>query len=280
MQLGKFKINVLHDGYFKLDGGAMFGIVPKTIWDRLEPADNINRILLGANPLLVQTDEHIVLVDTGLGEKYDPRGLDIYDVQMPRGLRAELMLHEVTVDKVDYVICSHLHFDHVGGNTHRDMEGNLKPTFPNARYVIQKAEYEDAMGHKPRTKASYNLDDIVPLQESEQINLIDGDSEIVPGIRVRVTGGHTRAHSIVEIESEGQKALFLADLIPTTSHIKIPYVMGYDLFPGDTADYKEKILKEAAEGDYLLFFEHSPHSKAGRVSMRDDSFVFMPEPIT
>jgi glyoxylase-like metal-dependent hydrolase (beta-lactamase superfamily II) len=117
---------------------------------------------------------------------------------------------------------------------------------------MQKAEYEDALSASPRAKASYNQDDIVPIQESGQINLIDGDAEIVPGISMRVTGGHTRSHSIVEIESEGEKALFLADLIPTSSHIKVPYIMGYDLFPADTADYKEKILQEAAEGNYLM----------------------------
>ncbi len=278
MKLGKFEINILEDGYFKLDGGAMFGVVPKTIWDKLEQSDEYNRILMGANPTLVRTGEHVVLIDTGLGDKYDPKNLDVYNIQLPRGLQAELMRLEITPEQIDYVICTHLHFDHVGGNTYRDPEGALKSTFPNARYVIQKAEYEDAMATGPRTKASYDPDNIVPLQESEQINLIDGDTEVIPGIKVRVTGGHTRSHSIVEIESEGQKALFLADLIPTSSHIKVPYVMGYDLFPADTADYKERLLQEAAEGDYLLIFEHSPRQKAGRVLLKDGSIVFMPEP--
>ena len=278
MKLGTFEINVLHDGYFKLDGGAMFGVVPKMIWDGLEPSDDRNRILLGSNPALVRTGEHIVLIDTGLGNKHESKDLEIYDIELPRGLMAELMRLEVEVEKVDYVINTHLHFDHVGGNTLKDLEGIVKPAFPNARYIIQKAEYEDAMNTSSRTRASYNKDDIVPLQESEQINLIDGDAEVVPGIRIRVTGGHTRSHSIVEIESEGQKALFLADLIPTSSHVKVPYVMGYDLFPADTIDFKEKLLKEAADGNYLLIFEHSPRSKVGRVYCDGDNMNFDTEP--
>lgn len=278
MNLGTFEINVLHDGFFRLDGGAMFGVVPKTIWDRLEPADDRNRILLGSNPTLVRTGEHTVLIDTGVGDKYDPRGLEHYEIELPRGLMAEFMRLEVDPNSVDFVINTHLHFDHVGGNTYRDSEGVIRPAFPNARYVIQKTEYEDAMAVGPRTKASYNPDDIVPLQESGQIQLIDGDAEVVPGIRVRVTGGHTRSHSIVEIESESEKAVFLADLIPTSSHIKVPYVMGYDLYPADTADFKEEFLKEAAEGNYLLIFEHSPRSKAGRVFLEGDSISFSPEP--
>lgn len=278
MKLGTFEINVLHDGYFRLDGGAMFGVVPKTIWDRLEPADDQNRILLASNPTLVRTGEHTVLIDTGVGDKYDPKGLEHYEIELPRGLMAEFMRLEVDPESVDYVINTHLHFDHVGGNTYRDPEGIIKPAFPNARYVVQKTEYEDAMSTGPRTKASYNPDDIVPLQESGQINLIDGDAEIVHGIKVRMTGGHTRSHSIVEIESEGQKAIFLADLIPTSSHIKVPYVMGYDLYPADTADYKEKLLMEAAEGNYLLIFEHSPRSKVGRVYFDGEKLGFTPEP--
>ncbi len=278
MNLGTFQINVLHDGYFKLDGGAMFGVVPKLIWDRLEPSDENNRIMLASNPTLVRTGEHTVLIDTGLGSKYGSQDLENYCIELPRLLMAELMRNEVSAEMIDYVINSHLHFDHIGGNTFKDIDGTIKPAFPNARYVIQKAEYEDAMAKSPRTKASYNLDDIVPLQESGQIHLIDGDAEIVPGIRVRVTGGHTRSHSIVEIESEGEKALFLADLIPTSSHIRVPYVMGYDLFPADTAEYKEKLLKEAADGEYQLIFEHSPNNKVGRVFHDGDSVKFIPEP--
>ena len=278
MKVGTFEVNILHDGYFKLDGGAMFGVVPKVIWDRLEPSDDRNRIRLASNPALIRTDEHIVLIDTGVGSKYDPKGLDIYEIEMPRGLISELLRLEVNPDSVTHVINTHLHFDHVGGNTYKDFDGVLKPTFANARYFIQKGEYEDAMNPTARTHASYNHDDIVPLQESEQINLIDGDTEIVPGIKVRVTGGHTKSHSIGEIESEGEKAIYLADLIPTSSHIRVPYVMGYDLYPTETVDYKKALLEEAADGNYLLIFEHSPHNKVGRVYRDGESYHFDPEP--
>ncbi|MBU0518693.1 MBL fold metallo-hydrolase [bacterium] len=278
MQLGSFNINILHDGYFKLDGGAMFGVVPKMIWDRLELSDDRNRILMSANPVLVRTGEHTVLIDTGMGNKYDPQAVDNYDIELPRTLMAELRRLEVSPEEVDYVINTHLHFDHIGGNTYQDEDGLIKPVFPNAKYVMQKAEYEDAIDPGPRTKASYNHDDIVPLQESGQIMLIDGDIEVVPGIKMRVTGGHTRAHSIVQIESEGQTAIFLADLIPTSSHVKVPYVMGYDLYPADTADFKAELLQEAAANDYLLLFEHSPRVKVGRIFYDDEEFRFRPEP--
>jgi len=277
MKLGKFEINVLHDGYFRLDGGAMFGVVPKVLWDRLEPADDFNRILLSVNPILVRTGEHTLLIDTGTGSKYSSRELEIYQIELPRMLVPELHRLELNAEQVDLVINSHLHFDHIGGNTYRDETGKVRPTFPKARYVMQKAEYEDAISPSTRTHASYNPDDIVPLQEAGQIFLIDGDVEIVPGIRSRVTGGHTRSHQIIEIESEGEKALFLADLIPTSSHIKPPYVMGYDLFPADTTHFKETLLREAAERNYLLIFEHSPRMKVGRVIAQGSGFVFQPE---
>lgn len=278
MKVGTFEVNVLHDGHFKLDGGAMFGVVPKVIWDRLEPSDDRNRILLSSNPVLVRTGEHVVMIDTGIGAKYDPRGLDIYDIELPRGLLSELARLEVSPDSINVVVNTHLHFDHVGGNTYRDLDGVVRPTFANAKYFMQKGEYEDALNPTPRTHASYNPEDIVPLQESGQINLVEGDAEIVPGIRYRLTGGHTRSHCIVEIESEDEKALFLADLIPTASHIKVPYVMGYDLFPGDTVEFKKSLLEEAAQGNYLLIFEHSPRNKVGRVYKEGDSFRFDPEP--
>ncbi len=277
MKLGKFEINVLHDGHFRLDGGAMFGVVPKVIWDRLEPSDDKNRILLSVNPVLVRTGEHTVLIDTGAGSKYSSKELEIYQIELPRYLVPELRRLEVEPEKIDYVINSHLHFDHIGGNTYRDELGALKPTFPNARYVMQRGEYEDALSPAARSHASYNHEDIVPLQESGQILLIEGDTEIVPGIRSRVTGGHTRMHQILEISSESEKALFLADLIPTSSHIKAPYVMGYDLFPADTARFKEQLLQEAAQGNYLLIFEHSPRMKVGRVVMKENALFFSPE---
>ena len=257
MKFGKFEFSMVSDGTFWLDGGAMFGIVPKVLWNKTNPADELNRIELKLNCLLIQTPEKNVLVDTGIGEKLDDKFKGIYRVERDFGLITSLEKNGLKPEDIDFVINTHLHFDHCGGNTIKK-DGKFVPTFSNAKYIIQKQEWHDATQSNERTKASYLKENFIPIEETRQLILVDGEHEIIPGIKVIATNGHTQGHQSVLLESEGKKALYLGDLIPTTSHVKIPYIMGYDLYPLDVMEKKEEVLRQAIEEKWLLIFEHDP----------------------
>ena len=171
----------------------------------------------------------------------------------------------VGVDDIDLVVASHLHFDHAGGFTTRDADGRVRPRFPNARYCIRRGEWDDALHPHERNRASYFAENYVPLQEAGVLDLVDGDCEVAPGVRVRRTGGHTQHHQIVAIEDGGHTAIFAADLLPTAGHVPLPYIMGYDLYPMDTLAFKRGFLPEAVEREYLILFEHDPEVAAGRL---------------
>jgi len=262
MLFGKFQIHIINDGFFRLDGGAMYGIVPKTLWSKVEQVDSDNRILMSCNPLLVRTGKYNLLIDTGTGEKFPDKFNQIYAIDLPRGLIPGLAKLGLKPEDITHVLNTHLHFDHCGGNTKFDESGKPVPAFPNAEYVINKLEWEDAVSPNPRSQASYLPENLLPIQEAGQLRLIEGDTEVIPGLRVQVTGGHTRGHQIVFIESEGKTAVYLADLIPLTAQIKPNWVMSYDLYPVNTVDYKEKFIQDAFKHNYLLLFEHSPNIKA------------------
>lgn len=257
MQFGTFTLSAVSDGTFWLDGGAMFGIVPKTLWNRYNPADTFNRIELGLNCLLIQAPEHNILIDTGVGEKLDKKMREIYRIEKNTNLIDSLRGIGLERGDVDFVINTHLHFDHCGGNTVEE-GGTIIPTFPQAKYVIQKQELFNATHLNELTKGSYLSENFIPIEEEGQLILADGDFEILPGIHLMVTGGHTSGHQSVIIESDERKALYLGDLIPTTSHIKIPYIMGYDLYPLDLIEKKKQILDQALKENWLLIFEHDP----------------------
>ncbi len=265
MKFGEFELFVLSDGLFKLDGGAMFGVVPKVLWEKTNPANGSNRILLGLNCLLIKTPTDLILVDTGIGWHYDEKFASIYGIDKSTDLIKSLDEHGFSPQDITKVILTHLHFDHCGGNVYKNQEGSLSPTFPNAIYLVQKGEMEYAKNPDPRSKGSYLAHTWEPVEASGQLQLITGNQEIVPGVEVFVTGGHTRDHQIVIIRSGEQVACFLADLVPTSSHLKTPYVMAYDLYPKTTMEMKEKILKQATSEHWLLFFEHAPRIKAGYI---------------
>ncbi len=269
MKFGDFELFLIEDGGFRLDGGAMFGVVPKMLWQRLDPADERNRIQLECNCLLVKTEENTVLIDTGIGGKWDDKRRDMFAVEEPRGLITELARCDVMKEDVTHVIQSHLHFDHAGGGTFIDRDGRLKVQFPNAIYVIQRGEWDTAHNPAPRDVASYLRENLVPLEEAGVVEFVEGDTEILPGIRMRVTGGHTRNHAVIQVESGGNTVIFCADLIPTASHLHIPYVMGYDLYPKETMDFKARLLPEADEGEYLMIFEHGVKLKAGHLDKNE-----------
>lgn len=261
---------VVSDGMFKLDGGAMFGVVPKPLWDKLNPADEHNRITLGLNCVLVKGKEN-VLIDAGIGNKHDEKFASIFGIVKDTDLIEELKKHKIDVKDIDKVILTHLHFDHAGWVTVKDDEGNAVPTFPNAEYVIQKGEWEEATNPHERNRASYLKENVFPLKD--QLMLVEGNVQINDQIKILVTPGHTAFHQAVMIEDEGKKIIYLGDLIPTTSHIKIPYVMGYDLYPLDTIKSKKELLKKIVDEEIICVFEHDPKIKAAYIKEEDNKFM-------
>ncbi len=265
MKLGAFEIYPVTDGRFRLDGGAMFGVVPKVLWQRCCPADGLNRIPLGLTCLLIRAHGKNILVDTGLGDKEDAKFESMFAVERTPSLPESLRRYGVSRDDIHLVVNTHLHFDHAGGNTVAHGDRALVAGFPKAGYYVQQGEYEDAIGANERTRASYRSDNFTPIARLNQWELLQGDTELLPGISVVVTPGHTRHHQSIKVESEGQVAFFLGDLIPTVSHLPLPYIMGYDLNPVRTLDTKRGVLDRAFEENWLLVFEHDPVIHAGHL---------------
>ncbi len=257
MKFGDKELFLIEDGGFRLDGGAMFGVVPRVMWAKSDPPDDQNRIALACNTLLVKTGDANVLIDTGCGGKWSDKERDMFAVDEPRTLITDLARVDLMKEDITHVIYTHLHFDHAGGGTYIDNDGQLKTQFPNATYYAQRGEWEVANNPNLRDRRSYKPENLNPLSESGQLQLIDGDQEILPGISVRITGGHTEFHQVVFVESNGFTAVHNGDLIPTASHLPAPFVMAYDLYPEQTMKYKQPHMKEAAEKGWLMVFEHS-----------------------
>ena len=264
--IGDLELISLCDGFFALDGGSMFGVVPKTLWQTKAPPDDRNRITLAMRPLLVR-GARTMIIDAGVGDKENAKFAEIYGMDRARHLDHTLAEAGLSVADIDIVLATHLHFDHAGGFTVRDANGRVRPRFPRAQYVVRRGEWEDATHANERTRASYFSNNFVPLAEAGVLQLVDDDQTIMPGVKVRRTGGHTMHHQMVTIESGGQAAAFVADLIPTTAHVPDPWIMGYDLFPLDTLAAKKAFVKEAIERDILVFFEHDPAIAAGRITL-------------
>ncbi len=262
--LGKLRIHALEGGTQRLDGGAMFGVVPKPLWERRIPADERNRIPLGMRCLLVETPDELVLIETGLGNKEDEKFRGIYGVDNASGAGRPDRVHDslaaagFRAEDVGIVINTHLHFDHAGGNTYRDEGGEVRLSFPNARYFVQRGEWEWAHLGNERTQASYLPDNFEPVMAAGRLELMEGDVEIVPGISVYRTPGHCPHHQSVLVTSGGETACFLADVLPTFAHLPLPWIMGYDVEPLVTLESKRALLRRATEERWLLVSNHDP----------------------
>ena len=266
---GPFELTPVIDGFLALDGGAMFGVVPKPLWEKVAPPDGRNRIRMAMRAWLVRGGGRTVLIDAGCGDKLDPKAADIYGLDRAYNLEHALADAGESADSIDLVVASHLHFDHAGGFTRRAADGGAVPRFPNARYSIRRGEWDDALHPHERNRASYFAENYVPLAEAGVADFVDEDGPVAPHMTVRRTGGHTRHHQLVLIEANGRKAVFIADLLPTVAHLPLPYIMGYDLYPMDTLAFKRAFLREAVEREYLILFEHDPEIAAGYIRERN-----------
>jgi len=269
--LGTLRCHLLEAGWQRLDGGSMFGVVPKPLWSRKVTPDDRNRILLAMRCLLVEHPEGLVLVDTGLGDKEEAKFLDIYAVENqgdPGPTRLEDAIREARhrPEDIRWVINTHLHFDHAGGNTLRAGRGEPpRLGFPNATYVVQRNELEFARHANERTRASYLPPNFEPVAAAGRWRLIHGDTEILPGISSRLTPGHVPWHQSVVLTSGGHTAVFLGDVVPTSAHLPLAYIMGYDLEPLRTLESKRSLYREALAGGWSFIFEHDPELAMARV---------------
>ena len=281
-RIGALQVHAIQAGGQKLDGGAMFGVVPKPLWERRIPADERNRIQLGMRCLLIEHPSGLILIDSGAGNKETAKFHDIYGVENAGGngrtaLEDGLAQVGVTPDRIDILISTHLHFDHAGGNTFADESGAVRPTFPRARYFVQRGEYEYATHTNERTAASYFERNFVPTMQSGQLELVEDECEIADGIGVMVTPGHTPFHQSVVIRSGGETAVFLADLIPTHAHLPLPWIMGYDVEPLVTLESKRGLLERVVREDWTVIFEHDALVPWGRVQFDGRAYGLRPE---
>ena len=265
MRIGRYEALPIDTGEFALDGGAMFGVVPKPLWEKVHRPDERNRITMAARALLLRDESRTILVDTGNGTKLPEKLAAIYRVNTSSDtLLASLEARGVAATEVTDVILTHLHFDHAGGATRR-VDGALVPTFPNARYHVQRAHWEAALSPSERDRASFLPEDFLPLKDHGVLSFCDDGGELFPGVRLRLFHGHTTALQTPLVTDGGTTLFFCADLFPLTSHLQLPWIMGYDLRPLVTLEEKRRVLQEAMRGDWILFFEHDPTVVAGRL---------------
>jgi len=265
ISIGDIRLSFVSGGRLRIDGGNMFGVVPRVLWERESPPDEQHRISLETNCIIVRSRGSLGLIDTGYGSKASAKQRLNYALEEGAPLVRNLAAIGIEPTAVDWVILTHLHFDHVGGATYRDASGQLQPTFPRARHFVQRAEWEDATAKIPELAGAYFPDDFSPLEKAGLIELVDGDAEIFPGISTQQTGGHTRGHQIVRFESAGQSAVLLADMCPTAAHLRTFWTMAYDQFPLEVRRKKPAILNDIADHNRVALFSHDPTIRAARL---------------
>ena len=272
LELGDIRVHVLSDGTFALDGGALFGVVPRTFWEKTNPPDEKNRVTLALNVALIETGGRRILVDTGVGDKWNEKEREIYSIDRSVTLLSSLAALGLGPDDIDLVINTHLHFDHSGGNT-RLVDGVAKPTFRRAEYMVQMGEWEDATRPHERNRGSYIEANFLPVAEAQQLRPIQGTVEIAGGVKVVPIGGHTPYHQMVVVEGGGESLVIPTDVLPTSSHLPLAYVTGFDLFPMGSLEAKRRLLKEAAEGHQWILFYHDVKTPIGRVREEKGRYV-------
>mgnify|MGYP003575627352 CR=1 FL=1 len=276
IQIGSFSLELIPTGRFRLDGGAMFGVVPKVLWERVSPPDERNRIELALNCLLVRDGKRIVVVETGMGEKWGPKEREIYALRSSGGLQEELRRRGVAPESVDVVILTHLHFDHAGGATISREPSVAVPAFPNATYYVQREEWEFATHANERTRASYLPENFQPLFKEGMLRFLQGEEEVLPGISVLPLPGHTPGLQGVLLRGGGATALFPSDLIPTVAHLPIPYIMGYDVLPLTTLETKKRVFPRALREEWRLLLVHEPATPIGILREDQGKVTFKP----
>jgi glyoxylase-like metal-dependent hydrolase (beta-lactamase superfamily II) len=271
LMLGDLRLTMLDGGSFRLDGGAMHGVVPKTIWSKLVSCDALNRVEYSTRCLLVETAGRRILIETGNGDKFPAKLKDIYGIDHDRAIGAALREVGLEPDAIDTVVMSHLHFDHSGGTTRRGAGGALEPVFRRARHVVQAREWQDATHPHERNRASYLAENILPLEEHGLLQLVDGETEIAPGVWVVPTPGHTAGHQSVLLGRPGEpRAIFFGDVVPTAVHTRLPFVMSYDLEPARTVETKRTLFQRAIEEDWIVLWGHDRDHQGGRLGPDKD----------
>ena len=268
MKLGATTVSIVSDGTLLHDGGSVFGQLPKSLWELHMKPDRKNRIRMGLNCLLIQTPSMNILVDTGAGSKQIERLKDTYGLNGNKLLKG-LKKDGLTARDIDVVVLTHLHFDHSGGCTKLDRSGTAVPTFPKAKYMVQRACWEEANDPNERSRPFYHEDDFLPLQEAGLLTLLDGDTEIAPGVTAKVTHGHSKGHQVVLVEAGSERIAYLGDLIPTPYHLPLANIAAYDHSPDDTLTEKRELLGTAIEKGWLLIFGHAFEQRAGYVEQRN-----------
>ncbi len=262
---GRIKVTGFSAGEIRVDGGAMFGVVPRTVWARLSPPDAENRVPLALNCYLVRTPDVLILADTGIGTLLGRRVRDHYGFRGDPGLEAPLAALGCRTSDIDVVFNSHLHFDHCGGNVMKDPSGAVVPAFPEARYIVRKGEWANALDPVARDKPSYFPGRLRPLEDSGRLSLIEADGPVAEGVEAVLVPGHTAFHQCLKVTDGGATFFFAADLVPTSAHLGLDAIMSYDLFPAETLDNKRKIFARASAGDWVLGFGHDPLQFFGRI---------------
>lgn len=277
MKFGDYCVEIVPDCEFRLDGGAMFGVVPRNLWSKFCPPDEQNRILMNMNCVFIDTGKERVLIETGMGDKWSEKHRTMYGIKRTRTLAESVQaIAGVPPQEVTIVVNTHLHFDHAGGNTVFDESGSVRAQFPNARYFVSQAEYEHAESPTDRDKASYFPDNWQPLKESGQLELKPAQYEVVPGLTMETHPGHNRSMQCWRLQRNGQTLFGFADLVPMRAHVPFAWVMGYDLFPVETVEAKKRLLPQAAREGWTCLFYHDPEQPLARIAEKEGKFRAVP----